>query len=203
MTLYFLKELSRKPGDTYVTDPVEIAWVRQLKQRGLVDAEIGPPVLTQYPTKPARYAIVRGLTDAGQSALGIPAFLRPSFWRQIFGLKPVPLPGSRHSSSAVTGKTPTVSRQLYIADPSHRPDNTDQTMNTIRPPPDNNDQLSMLGEEDPGSAFDSIFHSADGDPATPTPRPSMHRLVWTSLVLLLGGLAVQRWMSGRHASKPT
>lgn len=104
MTLYFLKELSRKTGDTYVTDPVEIAWVRQLKQRGLVDAEIGPPVLTQYPTKPARYAIVRGLTDAGQSALGIPAFQRLSFWRQIFGLKPEPPPGSRRSDAAVTEK---------------------------------------------------------------------------------------------------
>ncbi|SDO21712.1 hypothetical protein SAMN05216303_101836 [Rhodoferax sp. OV413] len=104
MTLYFLKELYRKTGDTYVTDPVEITWVQQLKQRGLVDAEIGPPVLTQYPTKPARYAIVRGLTDAGQSALGIPAFQRLSFWRQIFGLKPTPLPGNQPNGTAVTGK---------------------------------------------------------------------------------------------------
>ena len=106
MPLYFLKELSRKSGDTYVTNPAEIAWVIQLKEQGLVDAEIGPPVLTQYPTKPARYAIVRGLTDAGQAALGIPAFQRRSFWRQLFGLKPPPAPPlpSRPGDKAVTEK---------------------------------------------------------------------------------------------------
>ncbi|MDR7377723.1 hypothetical protein J2X19_002402 [Rhodoferax ferrireducens] len=71
-------------------------------------------------------------------------------------------------------------------------------MHTIQPPPDDNDQLSMLGEEDPGSAFDPTFHAEDNNPAPPAARPGMQHLVWTGLVLLLGGLAVQRWTSGRR-----
>jgi len=71
-------------------------------------------------------------------------------------------------------------------------------MNSSNPPSYDNDQLSMLGEEDPGSAFDPAFSPEDGDPAQPAALPGMQHLVWTGLVLLLGGLAVQRWRSGRR-----
>ena len=71
-------------------------------------------------------------------------------------------------------------------------------MNSIHPTTNDNDQLSMLGEEDPGSAFDPIFNTEDSNPAQPAAPPSMQHVVWTGLVLLLGGVAWQRWMSGRH-----
>lgn len=174
MTLYFLRELSGKSGETYVIDPVEIAWVRQLKQRGLVDAEIGPPVLTQYPTKPARYAIVRGITDAGKTALGIPAFQRLSFWRQLFGRKPAQQAGRSQA------------RQT-----------TEKSMHNPQPPPPGDDQQSMLGEEDPGSAFDPSFHTDSRSQRQPRSPRGMLQVVWSGLVLLLGGLALQRWMAGR------
>ena len=87
MSLLFLKELSKYDGDTYINNPVEVGWLVTLKNNGLVDADIGPPALTKYPSRPPMYAIARGLTARGYAALGMPPRPQYSFWRTIFGLK--------------------------------------------------------------------------------------------------------------------
>ena len=86
MSLHFLKELSQYDGDTYINNPVEVGWLVTLKNNGFVDADIGPPALTKYPSRPPMYAIARGLTARGYAALGMRPRPRSSFWRMIFGL---------------------------------------------------------------------------------------------------------------------
>lgn len=86
MSLDFLKELSHYDGDTYINNPVEVGWLVTLKNNGLVDADIGPPALIQYPSRPPMYAIARGLTDQGYAALGMRP-RRHGFWSTLFGLQ--------------------------------------------------------------------------------------------------------------------
>jgi len=87
MPLHFLKELSQYDGDTYINNPVEVGWLVTLKKDGLVDADIGPPALTKYPSRPPMYAIARGLTTKGYAALGMRPRRRHSFWSIIFGFQ--------------------------------------------------------------------------------------------------------------------
>ncbi|MBC7682862.1 MAG: hypothetical protein H7172_11045 [Ferruginibacter sp.] len=87
MSLHFLKELSHYDGDTYINNPVEVGWLVTLKKNGLVDADIGPAALTQYPSRPPMYAITRGLTARGYAALGMRPRRRHSFWNLVFGLQ--------------------------------------------------------------------------------------------------------------------
>ncbi|WP_295952269.1 hypothetical protein [Rhodoferax sp.] len=87
MSLHFLKELSQYDGDTYINNPVEVGWLVTLKHNGLVDADIGPPALTKYPSRPPMYAIARGLTVRGYAALGMRPRRRRSFWSMIFGFQ--------------------------------------------------------------------------------------------------------------------
>lgn len=86
LSLHFLKELSHYDGDTYINNPVEVGWLVTLKNKGLVDADIGPSALTQYPNRPPIYAIARGLTAKGYAALGQRPRRRHTFWSLIFGL---------------------------------------------------------------------------------------------------------------------
>lgn len=86
MSLYFLKELSQYDGDTYINKPVEVGWLVTLKKNGLVDADIGPAALTQYPSRPPMYAIARGVTARGYAALGMRP-RRQSLWRMLLGLQ--------------------------------------------------------------------------------------------------------------------
>ena len=87
MSLHFLKELSQYDGDTYINHPEEVGWLVSLKKNGLVDADIGPAALTQYPSRPPMYAIARGLTARGYAALGMQPRRRHSFWSTIFGFQ--------------------------------------------------------------------------------------------------------------------
>ena len=84
MSLHFLKELSQYDGDTYINNPVEVGWLVTLKKNGLVDADIGPPALTKYPSRPPMYAIARGITIRGYAALGMRPRRHP-FWSALFG----------------------------------------------------------------------------------------------------------------------
>jgi hypothetical protein len=87
MSLQFLKILSQYDSDTYINNPVEVGWLVTLKHNGLVDADIGPPALTHYPSRPPMYGIARGLTAKGFAALGMQPARRRSFWKMIFGFK--------------------------------------------------------------------------------------------------------------------
>jgi hypothetical protein len=87
MSLPFLKVLSRYDGDTYINHPVEVGWLVTLKEQGLVYADIGPPALTQYPSRPPMYAITRGITPAGYAALGLRPPRKYDWWRTIFGIQ--------------------------------------------------------------------------------------------------------------------
>ncbi len=87
MSLEFLKVLSQYDGDTYINNPVEVGWLVMLKKNGLVEADIGPPALSQHPSRPPMYAIARGLTARGYTALDMEPPRQHPFWRMIFGFQ--------------------------------------------------------------------------------------------------------------------
>src|SRR5471032_1994032 len=65
MSMLFLRKLSTKKGHVYISDPVEIGLVMDLKCSGFIDAEVGPFLKGEGPPQQPRFAIVRGLTQDG------------------------------------------------------------------------------------------------------------------------------------------
>lgn len=72
-------------------------------------------------------------------------------------------------------------------------------------PPQGMDHESMLGEEDPGAAFDPTLNTFVPDPGRGPPQvaglQSVWAAVWPGLAVLLGGLVVERYFLARRARK--
>ena len=73
------------------------------------------------------------------------------------------------------------------------------------PPPQGMEQESMLGEEDPGAAFDPVLNTFVLDPGRGPPPltgwQGVWAAVWPGLVVLFGGLALDRYVAARRARK--
>jgi len=72
-------------------------------------------------------------------------------------------------------------------------------------PPQGMEHESMLGEEDPGAAFDPVLNTFIPDPGSGPPQVAgvqgVWAAVWPGVAVLLGGLVLERYVALRRARK--
>ncbi|WP_394787126.1 hypothetical protein [Rhodoferax sp.] len=90
MLMRFLRKLSLQRGPVCVTKAAELEWVIALKAQQMVYAEVGPTGGRVGAPRPPVYAVVRGLTPAGWSALA--SAPKESLGRQLLSAAQALLP---------------------------------------------------------------------------------------------------------------